>query len=218
MQSSVHINGGIVMYSVLRLIIGCVFLGCSIVIIKRSKVVRKRILYIVATGISVVLITVLAFLPFENLFLTFGSYKTAYQYYNFGKSNIELVVEGNSCDLIVDRKNDSDVHLIIPKTTNGWKIGIGSNTRKIIQKTTNGITICIYQYKNTNDYFITIIDTNGEKLEVSDNYNTRFYSLEKNNYFIEKTVITYYAHISNLNPQYSIIVNGNEIELGNETD
>ena len=35
------------MYNVIRLIIGCIFLVCSITAIKKSKVIRKHILYIV---------------------------------------------------------------------------------------------------------------------------------------------------------------------------
>lgn len=201
------------MYIIIRLIIGCVFLGCSITVIKKSKVIRKGILYAVFACISVVVAAVSAFLPFENLFVTFNSPKAAYEYYNVGKSNIELVVEGNNCDFVVDCKNDSDTYLIIPKTADGWKVGIGADTKRIVQKLSDGITVYVYQYKNTNDYFITVLDTDGGESKVSDDYNTKFYSLEKSNDSLEKTFVTYYAHISNFNPQYSVTVNGNKISI-----
>jgi len=201
------------MYNIIRLIIGCILLVCSITAIKKSKVIRKHILYIIFTSLSVLLIVVLAFLPFENLFVNFDSPKAAYEYFNLGKSNIELIVEGDECDFIIDRKNDSDTYLIIPKTADGWKIGIGSNTKRIVQKLSNGIVLYVYQYKNTSDYFITILDTNGGESTVSDEYNTRFFSLERNNDSLGKTFVTYYAHITNLNPQYSVIVNDNKIVL-----
>lgn len=204
------------MYNVIRLIIGCIFLVCSITAIKKSKVIRKHILYIVFTSLSVLLIVVLTFLPFENLFITLDSPKAAYEYFNLGKSNIELIVEGDDCDFIIDRKNDSDTYLIIPKTADGWKIGIGSNTKRIVQKLSNGIVLYVYQYKNTSEYFITILDTNGGKSTISDEYNTKFLSLERNNDSLGKTFVTYYAHITNLNPQYSVIVNDNKIVLGNQ--
>ncbi len=203
-----------IMYNIIRIIIGCVFLVSSTIIIKKSKITLKRILYVVFTSITVVLITALTFLPFENLFITFNTPKTAYDYYSFGKSNIELVVEGNNCDFVVDRKNNSDTHLIIPKTTDGWKIGIGLNTKRIVQKLSNGISIYVYQYKNTNDYFITVLNTSGEESTVSDEYNTNFYSLKRNDDVRGKTFVTYYAHIPAFNSQYSLIVNDNEIALG----
>lgn len=203
------------MYNIIRLIIGCIFFVCSITAIKKSKVIRKHILYIVFTSLSVLLIVVLTFLPFENLFITFDSPKAAYEYFNLGKSNIELIVEGDDCDFIIDRKNDSDTYLIIPKTADGWKIGIGSNTKRIVQKLSNRIVLYVYQYKNTSEYFITILDTNGGESTISDEYNTKFLSLERNNDSLGKTFVTYYAHITNLNLQYSVIVNDNKIVLWN---
>ena len=207
------------MYNTIRLIISCVFLACSVIAIKKSKVIRKRILYIVFTSLSVFLMVALAFLPFENLFVTFDSPKAAYEYYeyyNLEKSNIELVVEGDECDFIIDCKNGSDAYLIIPKTANGWKIGIGSNTKRIVQKFSNGIVLYVYQYKDTSDYFITILDTNGGESTVSDEYNTKFFSLERYDDILGKKFVTYYAHITDLNPQYSVTVNGNKIVVGNQ--
>lgn len=204
------------MYNIIRLIIGCIFLVCSIIAIKNFKSIRKHILYIVFTGLSVLLIVVFTFIPFENLFITFDSPKAAYEYFNLGKSNIELIVEGENCDFIVDRKNDSDTYLIIPKTADGWKIGVGSNTKRILQKLSNGIILYVYQYKDTSDYFITILDTNGGESTISDEYNSKFFSLERYNDSLGKNFVTYYTHITNLNPQYSVIVNGNKIVLGNQ--
>lgn len=204
------------MYNIIRLFIGCVFLMCSIAVIKKSKLFHKYILYALFIGISLAFIVVSAFLPFENLFVTFNSPKAAYEYTSFGKSNIELIVEGNDCDFVVDRKNNTDTYLIIPKTADGWKVGIGLNTNRIVQKFSDGIAIYVYQYKSTGDYFITILDTNGGESYVSDDHNTKFYSLQVNNNFLDKTFVTYYAHISNFNSKYSVIVNGNKIVLGSQ--
>lgn len=204
------------MFIIIRLIFGCVFLGISIAVIKKSKAICKRVLYAVFTCISAALIVVSAFLPFENLFVTFNSRKAAYEYFNFGKSNIELAVEGDNCDFVVDRKNDSDTYLIIPKTENGWKVGIGLNTKRIVQKISDGIVVYVYQYKNTSDYFITVLNTNGGETSILDDYNTEFYSLKNENDLVGKTFVTYYAHIPDFNPQYSIIANGNKIVLGSQ--
>ena len=202
------------MFYIIRLVIGCLFFVCSIVVIKKLKTNYKRLLYTVFASISIVLVVVLYFFPFENIFVTFSSPKTAYEYYNFGNSNVALIIEGNDCDFVIDEKNDSNAYLIIPKTIDGWKIGIGSDTKRISQTITDGITIYIYQYKNTSDYFITVLDTNGGKLNISDGYNTKFQSLEHHDDFLGKTYTTYYAHIPNFNSKYSIMVNGNTIVLG----
>lgn len=199
------------MFSIIRLLVGCIFLCCSALIIKKSAAIHKRTLYIVCAIFSVILTVVLTFLPIENLFVTFDSPKAAYEYLNLGKSNIELVVEGEECDFIVDCKNDSYTYLIIPKTSDGYKIGIGSNTKKVVQKISDEIIICVYQYKNTSDYFITILDTGGGETDISDNYNTTFYPLARKNNSFGKTFVTYYGHFSAFELPYSVAVNGKKI-------
>jgi len=201
------------MFSIIRLVIGGAFYGCSIVGINKLKVGSKRVLYIVFALITVALIGLLAFLPFENLFITFDSPEKSYEYYNLGKSDVSLVVEGDNCDFVVEQDGGSKSYLIIPKTDEGWKLGIGINTKRIAQKIDNGVAVYVYRYKQTNDYFITVFDTNGGESTVKDNYNSEFLSLEKYDETVEKKFVTYYAHVSNPDSQYSVTVNGNEIEL-----
>ena len=201
------------MYIIIRVIIGCIFFACTALAIRKSKVMRKRMLYAVFAGVSVLLIAVSALLPVENLFVTFDSPKSAYAYMCAGESNIALVVEGDDCDFVVDRKNDGDTYLMIPKTVEGWKIGTGASTRRVVEKLADGIVIYVYQYKDTADYFITVFDTNGGELTLSDAQNTKFYSLQQTNDFLEQTYTTYYAHIPSINPQYSVTVNGYDILL-----
>lgn len=204
------------MYIMIRIIIGCVFLACAIAAVKKSKAIRKRVLYLVFAGIAVVLVVVLAFLPFENLLVTFDSPQAAYAYFNPGKSDVALVVEGDACDFVVGRKNGTDTYLIVPKTAEGWKTGIGADTKRIAQTISDGIVFYVYQYKNTKDYFVTVLDTNGGESAVSDEYNTEFLSLERKNDSPGKTFVTYYAHIAGLDAPYSVTVNGTEIVLENK--
>ena len=174
-------------------------------------------LYIVSTVLSMVLAIVLMFVPFENLFVTFDSPKAAYEYYILGKSNIELIVEGDACDFIVDRKSDVDSILIIPKTADGWKIGIGLNTKRIVDKLSNGISLSVYQYKDTNDYFLTVFDTNGGESTILDENNTEFIPLEERHVDpLGRTFVSYYAHMTDFNPKDVVVVNGNKISLGNQ--
>lgn len=199
------------MYGIVRIIIGCFFLFCSIIAIRRSKIIRKRILYIISSITSLILITVLAFLPFENLFFTFDSPKAAYKYYNFGSSNINLVIKGDKSDFVIASKKDFDEYLIVPKNDNGWKIGIGSNTKRIIQKVSDEVAVYVYQYKDTEDYFITVLDLKGGNSKITDSYGSEFYSFKKTNNSLGKTFTTYYTHISKLDSYYFVTVNDTQI-------
>ena len=196
------------MYMSIRLIIAGVFLLCAVMVIKKSRVCSKRTLYIVFSLLSVLLLVVSAFLPVENLFVSFESPSAAYEYYRPGRSKLELVVEGDACDFIVERKDDKDSYLIVPKTAEGWKIGLGSDTRRAAHDTSDGFVIYVYQYKNTNDYFITILDTKGGEESISDEYNTEFYSLERSAPALGKSYVSYYAHISGSELPNSLTLNG----------
>lgn len=204
------------MYSLIRLLIGCIVFCCVILVLKKSKIGHKHKPYIFSVIITVVFIIILAFIPFENLFITFLSPEKAFNYYNGGKSGIKLVVNGKDSDLVIGDNNNTDVYLIVPKTASGWKIGIGMNTKRILQKIHNGITIYVYQYKNTGDYFVTILDTNGGESQITDSCNSEFSSLEKTNTSLGKTFVTYYANIRDFTQQYWISINGEEITLNNQ--
>lgn len=201
------------MFIILRIVLGCIFLLFSILVVNKIKKNKNRLTYLVLTGVSIALVVVLSFFAFENLFVTFDSPNEAYEYYKFGSSNIEKVIEGAECDFVVDRKDDSDSYLIIPKTSEGWKIGIGSNTKRIEQKVVGGIVIYVYQYGNANEYFMTVSDTNGGILDLSDKYDTKFITLEKHNEVLEKTFTTYYAYVPEFTSDYVISVNGKDIEF-----
>ncbi len=196
------------MFIFVRFAICCVFLLCSIIAIMKHKRINKRKFYAIFTTIAIALYVLLSLIPFENLFLTFDSLESAYEYFVFGKSDIELVVEGNNCDFIVDRNKDTDTFLIIPKTENGWKIGTGSNMVRVAQKLSNGISVNVYQYKASNDHFITVLNVNGRELKISDDYSTVFYSTVKSNSYLEKSFVTYYAHLFDFNENYCLEVNG----------
>ena len=182
---------------------------------KKLQVTHKYKLYISSVIITVLFVTILAFIPFENLFITFNSPAKVFDYYNRGKSDIKLVVKGKDSDLVIGDNNNTDVYLIVPKTASGWKIGIGMNTKRISQKIHNGTAIYVYQYKNRGDYFVTILDTDGGELQITDSCNSKFSSLEKTEPFLEKKFVTYYANIRDFTQQYWISINGEEITLGN---
>ena len=205
------------MYGIIRLIITFLFFSCLLAISKKNKVNKLKFRPILA-GVSVILVLVLEFLPIENLIVTFKSPESAYKYLKFYNSNIDLVVEGNNCDLVVEQEYDSYSYLILPKTSDGWKIAIGLNTQNISQKFVNGILVNVYQYKRTNDYFIAVTDTTGDEVEISDDRNSEFQCLERYNDSLEKKIVVHFAHVSNFTAEYSLTVNGNKITLQNVTE
>lgn len=198
------------MFSIVRLAIGVV-LGIWWLLIapKITKIPLKRRTSTTIIIADILLLTILNFVPFENLVYTFKSPEAACKYYNPTMDKVELVVEGYESDLVVGKEENATTIFIVPKTADGWKTGTGLNIKSVIDKHSDGIIISVYQYRNSSDYFISIIGTNGKELTVSDKYNTAFLAME------EIIGTHYYAYLTDFNSQYSLTINGNEITLQN---
>lgn len=186
------------MFGIFRIFIGVVvgmllfFLLCKYT--TKGKVALK---YIVTVSIVIVIITITGFIPFENLIYEFNSAEEVYKYYYFGEDQVDVVVEGNESDFVIGTKNNTLTHLIVPKTATGWKLGSGLNTKMVFQKRTKDFSLFVYQYRNTNDYFVIAYSPDGEELTLLDEYDIHFHSFEKNVDSLEKGFIIYYAHCDN---------------------
>ena len=199
------------LFVLIRLAFWSIAFIISLLLIRKSQVRHKYRWSIVAFIVAVIMTTIFAFIPIENAFITFSSPESSYNYNHSG--NVKLIVEGEKTDFVVGAKGDVYIYAIVPKSNNRWKIGIGLDTKRIIQTISDGITIYIYQYKNTNDYFITVLDTKGGLSDITDNHNSEFKYLEKSNSTLSKTFYTYYAYINGFDDQYTLTVNDKSIKI-----
>ena len=196
-------------YSTVRLVFGLVLFVACVCFIKFRLNSNKTKHYII-TFISVCIITALINLfPIENIFLTFSTPEAAFN--NVGI--VKLIIDGERSNLIVSEKGDIDNYIIIPQSDEGWKIGIGLKTKKIIQKNLSDIIICVYQYGNSSDYYVTILNINGGRAVITDNRQSNFSETHKVNKTLNKTFYTYYAYVNNIDVNYSININDIDIAL-----
>ena len=75
MFQSLHVYGEVEeadMYTVLRMILGCVFLLIPLVFLKIFKVMKKNRTFILLFILSIIIMTASTFIPFENSILTFN--------------------------------------------------------------------------------------------------------------------------------------------------
>ena len=214
LSTSYAIRKGVYMLFVMFRIIfwSLVFCGCFL-LIRKSHIIHKCKWSLIALLGAVVLTTVSALLPIENIFVTFSSPQSAYNYNHSG--DVKLIVDGEKTNFVVGVKGDVNIYAIIPKSDNGWKLGMSFDTKRVIQKISDGVTIYMYQYKNTDDYYITVLDTNGGLSKISDNLGSEFQYLDKSNSTLNKTFYTYYAYINNFNDQYTLTVNDKTIKVQN---
>lgn len=201
------------MYNLIRFMIGCVLIVVLLIIVNRSRATHKRLLRVFCILFPIVLMGISARFPVENLFITFHSPESAYAYYNLGKPDIQLVVEGEQSAMIVDNKNGIFSESYTKKSENGWKIGFVRETKVVYQEQTENYIIEVCQYKNTNDYYISVYGSHSKELTISDNYNTEFFMLENHAFGTGTVYYSYYACLDNYPSDYRIMVNSNEMNL-----
>lgn len=197
------------MYGLIRLCIGCIVFGCIKLKFKELIKTRRYKIYILA--IAAIFSLIFMFIPFENLFITFSSPEKVFNYCYTKKTKVKLVVEGKDSDLVIGEDDDAHIYLIVPKVANGWKIGMWTNTKLISYEMYNNISVDVYQYKNTNDYFVSILDMNGGYSQITDSFQSEFSALEQPIDVLEKTYVTYCTNIQDFTDEYWVNVNGEKI-------
>lgn len=197
-------------------IIRLVFWGAAFIIgfllMRKLQISHKRHWAIAAVVLMVFLATLFSLTPVENAFIKFSSPVAAYHYNHSGE--IRLIVAGEESDFIVGAKGDECTYAIVPKSNGHWKIGMGFDTKRIFQATSDGIVIYVYQYKNSSDHFITAMDTNGGELDITDSHNSEFKCMEESNDILGKEFYTYYAYVDGFDDDYCITIDGQTLRAG----
>ena len=202
------------LFSTFRLIFWGIVFGVCFNWIKKSNLVNKRRFLVILPVVITILCTVSALIPIENAFVTFPSPESSYNYNKPGK--VSMVIEGEETDFVLGIKGEDSIMAIIPKSDNGWKLGMGFDTKRVFLTVSGEISIRVYRYKNSDDYYIGVHDMNGYILEITDNHGDEFKCFKKNtNNMYFENACTYYAYINDFNDQYILTVNGKEIDFKN---
>lgn len=199
------------MFGIVRIVFWCIIISLCIFLMKKFNILRK--INIIVLGVLIlILCTISGLFPVENYFVTFSTPEEAYSYMNFEK--VKLVVEGNKSAFVVGEKDRADYdYLVIPRNQNGWKLGRGVDTKLKEQKIIEGIFVDIYEYKDGDDYYVTVLEMSGKELEILDSCDSRFIKLSYDNEEIDNNYSSYYASILSYDENYWISVNGKQISF-----
>jgi len=180
--------------------------------IKKSSIINKRKFCIISLIIFIIILTISTLFPIENIFLTFKTPGSAYNYRYSGK--VELILNGKQSSFIIGKKNNYDDGTmdIIPKIKNGWKLSYSYKVKMIKKTYFDGIVISIYKNEDYNDYYINIYDTNGGLSKINDNCNSKFVHIKETSYG-GKNYYSYYAYIENFNKKYEVTIGEKTIKV-----
>lgn len=196
-------------YWIIRCILGAIIFTIAFIFIKKSHITNKKLLYAVSFIIASILVSLMYFIPIENMFITFSSPEKAFNYTSSWK--IQHIIYGSETDLVIASKGTTNTYKILPKTTKGWKLSTGLETEKyaLFYK---GTSIDIYRHKNTNDYYMILFNTDGETIEINDSLNSHFSVINKTD--VESSKQVYYCTVvKNLGDDYTLNLNGEEVKI-----
>lgn len=163
---------------------------------------RESIFYVLCVCLAVSCI-----LFIRRYVISYNSPEDAYESAYGG--DVFLVVEGNETVRVFGSK---DSHYF-NKTDSGWKVPIFKISITKAIKTVDSKTIYVSQYNFSDEYYITIIDSQKSSLELKDNRNSIFYKIDNQENTENANSCVYHAYINKFDEQYSIFVNGEEINL-----
>lgn len=148
----------------------------------------------------------LAYLPFENTYMTFSSPEEAYFYTNPKQLDVICKIDGKESTLLVSRKENEDNYILVPKTDAGWKIGTGFEIKNVVDRIQNRMLIKIIQYRGHDDYYVILFDLEDSVSTISDQVGATFSELHKDNTALSTKA--YIAHIADIQTDYYVEING----------
>lgn len=199
------------MFGFIRLLLALLIFAGAFILFGKSGIKRKRAVTIVLACTAVIIVSLSMLIPFENAFFTFQTPESAFQYVNM-KTDVKVTVYGEKSCLVVGEKGKVDQYLIIPKSSDGWKLGRGADTKIIKSEMADSVAVCVYQHKKTGDCYISVFDTEGEPIELHDNYKSVF-AYSEETVSPNKEYGTYYAYISYADGEYQLTVNGRTVTI-----
>lgn len=148
-----------------RLGIGFIIAIVLFVLIKYTKTIYKRKCCIAAFIAVSITVSLLYLIPFENAFITFSTPEKAFRYTN--SWDIDNIVSGTETSFVIASKNNVNTYKIVPKTQKCWKLA-SIATKDMFQYFCNGISIHIYRYKNSSDYYIALFVLMAGQINITD--------------------------------------------------
>ncbi len=202
-------------YDTIRMGIGLVLLLIVWRLMIKSPIVNKKTTTIKLSVIGLVLTIALTLTPFENLFYTFPTLQSVFNYTQ--TEEIKLFVNGEKSSFVLYGGGaSSSLHKMYARVEDGYKIDT-SVPKLVLMKSENSSTFMVYQYQNTDDYYVYVISRSDENsADISDNISSEFKQLVGLQEQTQRYYITSLTYVNDIDENYEITVNGNVVAVGRD--
>lgn len=195
-----------------RILIGAILALVSIKGMLKTKIVHKKLFLVLIVFVCILVMTITAMFPVENMFVQFKTPEAAFRYITVGE--VAEVLHGQSSSLVI-YKTDKHTYskTVFPKTENGYKIPTYFTLRQISQKVNTYGVFSTYCVSGTQDYYILATIPHRNDNETIEVYNPNGVTVETNVLEIPNTYWVY-IYLQNFTNEHYIVLNGEMINLG----
>lgn len=181
--------------------------------IRKTEIVRKKLLSFVIIFLCLILISITGMSPIENIFIQFKTPENVFHYVNSGKID-DIIYGENSCMVIYSDSDSTGSHFIVSKTEKGYRIPGYFETKHVLHKFDKSGCFDIYNAAGTDDYYIvgTFISKNDDiNIIDSSNEPIKKIMIDMDDSDIKNVLI--YSRAKNYEDGYYLLVNGEKIVI-----
>ena len=194
-------------YYITRVIPIAILFLTFLFLFQRRKITSKKRLLPIFLG--VLLVVVLWITPFENLFITFKSPESIFNY--AGDGEIITVVDSPNSVAILTKKGQSNYSTFFcTKNEKGFQLTTFNQAKKISTAKYESITVSIYSIMGTDDYYLRIWGIVSDDIVITDVLNTDLQPIYED--WQGQKIINLVAPI-NYNNEYCCFINGERISF-----
>lgn len=179
----------------------------AIVIFCCIKKITKRWITIAMSSAGGLIFIIGSALFVRQHFIPFNTPENAYKYVYGGEAF--TVVEGVESDYVIGNKEAKYFN----KSEKGWKVPIINISVTKGMRRIGSTTIYVSQYNFSDEYYITVMDSENSSLKIEDNRNSTFYKSNHDENDSDIKSCVYYTYVNKINNEYTITVNGEEVKL-----
>ncbi len=173
-------------------------------IIKRPKTKNKFVAIAVLVASIMALVCLFVF-PLDGLFVTFKKPQEAIPYFEDEFKNIDAISTVYGDDSCMLYSSSQEAPRFLKDTERGWKIAKADF--QMFSENMGNCGITVYHVKNTQEYYVKVVDFSKSIDFLSDNNNTNFAIYE------EENLNQYIGYIKQIDSDYSITIDGKTFNL-----
>lgn len=195
-------------FYVSRILLLSVICFLAVVGIRKSKIARKKVVCALAVILCFASVTASAVFPVENLFVSFGSPESVFDYTHLGKAG-DIVYGKNSCMVIYTDRSSTGGHYIVPKTEKGCRIPGYFYAKRISHKFDKNGSFDVYKASGTDDcYIVGVIISDSSEPEIVDDRNEPVENTVIKMDDTDTNTVIVYAYTENFSNDYCLYIDG----------